>query len=218
MKKNILLTGFAPFAGNTLNASWQVVRGLDGHSLDDQHCIVSEILPCAFGDALLQLNQLIALHDPVIVLAVGQAGGRATFALERVAINLQDAVAGDSAGHQPIDQPVIAGGAAAYFSTLPIKAIVATLREQGIPAEVSYSAGTYVCNTVFYGLMHAASTAARPFRAGFVHLPYLPEQAAYKKAGTPSMAEAVAAQGLRLALSVALTVKQDFLLSGGTTH
>jgi pyroglutamyl-peptidase len=215
--KNILLTGFEPFAGDTLNASWEAVRGLGGQYLDEAHLIVSELLPCTFEGALQRLGQLIALHQPVLVIAVGQAGGRTAFSLERVAINLQDAAIADNAGHKPIDQPVIVTGPAAYFSTLPIKAIVAGLRDQGIPAEVSQSAGTYVCNTVFYGLMHAASGAGAPLRAGFVHIPYLPEQAA-NKAGAASMPAALIAQGLRSALSIALTVKQDVALSAGRTH
>jgi pyroglutamyl-peptidase len=212
VKKTILLTGFEPFAGKRLNASWEVVRGLNGQCLGDEHIIVSASLPCAFRESLLQLEQLIELHQPVIVVGVGQAGGRAAFSLERVAINLQDAAKPDAFDYQPIDQPVIEGASAAYFSTLPVKAILASLREQGIPAQISQSAGTYVCNTLFYRLMHAASRSAVPFRAGFVHLPYLPEQAAHKTTATPSMSESVAARGLRLALSVTLSVKENHLL------
>jgi pyroglutamyl-peptidase len=178
---------------------------------------VSELLPCAFDDSLQQLSQLIVFHQPEIFVAVGQAGGRTAFSLERVAINLKDAAKPDNAGQQPVDQPVIEDGPSAYFSTLPIKAIVARLREHGIPAEVSQSAGTYVCNAVFYGLMHAAKNLQRPVKAGFVHIPYLPEQAA-NKAGSASMAEPIIAEGLRLALSVTLSATQDLKLSGGTTH
>jgi len=218
MRKTILLTGFEPFAGEKLNSSWEVVRLLDGQVLGDDHVIVSELLPCVFTDSLRRLEHLIALHQPVIVLAVGQAGGRAAFSLERVAINLQDAAIPDVHGNQPIDQPVIEGASSAYFSTLPIKAILARLRDEGIPAHVSQSAGTYVCNTVFYALMHAAKSSAVPFRAGFVHIPYLPEQAANKKVGTASMSQTVIAHGLQLALSVALTAKEDAALSAGATH
>ncbi|KAG0751606.1 hypothetical protein G6F24_014175 [Rhizopus arrhizus] len=215
--KNILLTGFEPFAGHKLNASWEVVRGLGGQSLDEEHLIVSELLPCTFDGSLQRLGQLIAFHQPVLTIAVGPAGGRAAFSLERVAINLQDAATPDNAGHKPIDRAVIASGPAAYFSTLPIKSIVAGLRDQGIPAEVSQSAGTYVCNSAFYGLMHAASSSRVPFSAGFVHIPYLPDQAA-NKAGAASMSEALIAQGLRLALTIALSVKQDLAMSAGKTH
>jgi pyroglutamyl-peptidase len=217
VKKTILLTGFEPFAGKRLNASWEVVRGLNGQCVGDAHIIVSESLPCAFRESLLRLEQLIELHQPVIVIGVGQAGGRAAFSLERVAINLQDAATPDAFDYQPVDQPVIEGDSAAYFSTLPNKAILTSLREHGIPANVSQSAGTYVCNTVFYSLMHAASRSAVPFRAGFVHIPYLPEQAANKKPGTPSMSESIAALGLRLALSVTLALKEDHSLSTGTS-
>ncbi|WP_339081565.1 pyroglutamyl-peptidase I [Pseudomonas sp. TMP9] len=217
MTKTILLTGFEPFAGDTLNSSWEVVRALAGQRIGHEHVVVSELLPCAFDDSLLQLNQLIALHQPEIVVAVGQASGRAAFSIERVAINLKDAAIPDNVWQQPVDQPVMEDGPSAYFSTLPIKAIVARLREHGIPAEVSQSAGTYVCNAVFYGLMHAASNLQRPVRAGFVHIPYLPEQAA-NRAASPSMAGPIIANGLRLALSVTLSAKQDLKLSGGATH
>lgn len=217
MTKTILLTGFEPFAGNTLNSSWEAVRALAGQRIGHEHVVVSELLPCAFDDSLQQLSQLIDLHQPEIVMAVGQAGGRSAFSVERVAINLQDAAIPDNAGQQPVDQSILEDGPAAYFSTLPIKAIVARLREHGIPAELSQSAGTYVCNTVFYGLMHAATNLQRPVRAGFVHIPLLPAQAV-SKAGAPSMAEAIIVEGLRLALSVTLSVKQDLKLSGGTTH
>ena len=217
MTKTILLTGFESFAGDTLNSSWEVVRALGGQRIGHEHVIVSELLPCSFGDSLEQLRALIAVHQPKIVLAVGQAGGRTAICLERVAINLIDAAIPDNVGQQPIDQSIIEDGPAAYFSTLPIKAIAARLREHGIPVVISQSAGTYVCNAIFYGLMHAAQNLQRPLRAGFVHIPYLPGQAVHKP-GTSSMAETVIVESLRLALSVTLSTKQDLKLSGGTTH
>lgn len=217
MTKTILLTGFEPFAGHMLNSSWEVARALAGQRIGHEHVVVSELLPCAFDDSLQQLRQLISLHQPEIVVALGQAGGRTAFSLERVAINLKDAAIPDNAGQQPVDQPILEDGPSAYFSSLPIKAIVARLREHGIPAELSQSAGTYVCNSVFYGLMHAVNKLQYPVKAGFVHIPYLPEQAT-TKSGVPSMAEPIIVEGLRLALSVTLSAKQGLKLSGGTTH
>ncbi|MDG0898664.1 pyroglutamyl-peptidase I [Pseudomonas sp. GD03721] len=201
MPKTILLTGFEPFGGERLNASWEVVRGLDGQKIGLGHRVVSALLPCTFTDSLLRLDQLLALHQPDIIVAVGQAGGRAVVLLERVAINLQDASIPDNAGRQPTDQLILEGGPAAYFTTLPVKAIATRLRVYGIPVEISLSAGAYVCNSLFYSLMHAVSTLPRSVRAGFVHIPYLPGQAA-NKANAPSMAESVVTQALRLALSV----------------
>jgi pyroglutamyl-peptidase len=217
MTKTILLTGFEPFAGHMLNSSWEVARALAGQRIGHEHVVVSELLPCAFDDSLQQLRQLISLHQPEIVVALGQAGGRTAFSLERVAINLKDAAIPDNAGQQPVDQPILEDGPSAYFSSLPIKAIVARLREHGIPAELSQSAGTYVCNSVFYGLMHAVNKLQYPVKAGFVHIPYLPEQATTKSC-VPSMAEPIIVEGLRLALSVTLSAKQGLKLSGGTTH
>jgi pyroglutamyl-peptidase len=217
MAKTILLTGFEPFAGANLNSSWEAVRTLHGQGIGNEHLIVSELLPCVFAESLRRMGQLLAAHQPEIVVAVGQAGGRPSFSLERVAINLQDAAIPDNQGDQPVDQSIQEDGPSAYFSTLPVKAIVAELRKHGIPAEVSHSAGTYVCNTVFYGLMHAVGVSQSPIRAGFVHVPYLPEQAAGKP-GAASMALPAITEGLRLTLSVTLSAKQDLRFSAGTTH
>jgi pyroglutamyl-peptidase len=139
----------------------------------------------------------------VLVLAIGQAGERSKLSLERIAINLDDARITDNAGAQPIDTIIIGNGAPAYFSSLPIKAMLAALHESGIPAEISQTAGTYVCNHVFYGLMH--TIADRPdIRGGFLHIPYLPEHA-LQHSGAPSLPLAVAIEGVRLALRAALS-------------
>src|SRR5207248_2296667 len=148
--------------------------------------IATAALPAVFGRSLDALEDAIVAADPDIVLCVGQAGGRTALSLERVAINIDDARIADNAGQQPIDRPVVAGGPAAYFASLPIKAAAAALREAGLPAIVSNTAGTFVCNHVFYGLMHLAASN-RSLRGGFLHVPYLPSQAA-RLDGTPSMA------------------------------
>ncbi|KZV15061.1 hypothetical protein F511_08119 [Dorcoceras hygrometricum] len=151
---------------------------------------------------------------PAILLGVGQAGGRERLSIERVAINLQDARIPDNTGAQPIDLPVIAGAPAAYFSTLPVKAMLAALREHGLPAALSHTAGTYVCNHVAYAMLHLAATR-RGVRAGFMHIPYLPEQAARLR-GAPSMALGDMVRGLEIALRVAAAVRDDLGISGGT--
>lgn len=131
----LLLTGFAPFGGEDLNPSWEAVRRLDGERLGDLPVVAAQ-LPTEFGTALRVLDDLLERHRPTLVVAVGQAGGRAELSLERIAINVDDARIPDNAGRQPIDEPVVAGGPAAYFSTLPIKAMVHALRAAGIPAAV----------------------------------------------------------------------------------
>lgn len=198
----VLLTGFEPFDGESINPSWELVQALDGEVIAS-HRIVSVQLPCVFGTSIDVLHKAIGRHDPALVLAIGQAGERSKLSLERVAINLDDARIPDNAGAQPIDTIIIDNGAPAYFSSLPIKAMLAALHESGIPAEISQTAGTYVCNHVFYGLLHAL--ADRPgIRGGFLHIPYLPEQAT-KHPGAPSLPLAVAIEGVRLALRTALS-------------
>lgn len=197
----LLLTGFEPFGGETINPSWEVARRLDGEPIAGLR-VVARQLPCRFGEAAEALRQALHACRPALVLALGQAGGRSDLSVERVAINVDDARIPDNAGAQPVDVPVAPDGPAAYFSTLPIKAIVAGLRAQGVPASVSQTAGTFVCNHVFYALMHALRD--RPtVRAGFVHLPLLPEQAA-RQPGQPSMPLDWMVVGIRAALAIAV--------------
>lgn len=214
-KPVVLLTGFAPFGGENSNPSWEAVQRLAGKSVLG-HRIVARCLPTAFGSSLEALREAIRDTEPALVLCVGQAGGRAQLSLERIAINIDDARIPDNDGARPIDEPVIAGGPAAYFSDLPIKAMLAALREAGIPAEVSQTAGTYVCNHVFYGLMHALRRHPG-VRGGFVHIPYSPAQAA-QHAGAPSLPVETVAEGLRIALRVALATREDRRLAAGAEH
>lgn len=213
--KTILLTGFSPFAGESVNPSWQAVSQLHGKRIAG-HRIAARELPTEFDASLSVLHAAIAAANPSLVLCVGQAGGRAQLALERVAINLDDARIADIAGACPIDAPVVAGGPAAYFATLPLKAILLALREGGIPAEVSQTAGTYVCNHVFYGLMHALRDRPQ-VRGGFMHIPYAPEQAA-RHPGTPSLSLDVVVEGLRIALRIALSTHDDLRIAAGSEH
>ena len=172
----ILITGFEPFDGQSINPSWEVARALG--SLPWPQAQVQAIqLPCVFAQASSALVRALDDVQPDTVLALGQAEGRSDISVERVAINIMDARIADNAGAQPIDLPVAPGGPAAYFSTLPIKHLVARLRAAGFPASVSQTAGTFVCNQVFYVLQHAL--AGQAVRSGFVHLPLLPEQAAH---------------------------------------
>ena len=210
----VLLTGFAPFGGESINPSWQAVRTLHGKTIAG-HRIVSRQLPVEFGASLKELRAAIRETKPALVLCVGQAGGRASMSLERVAINVDDARIPDNAGARPIDTEVVAGGPAAYFTGLPIKTMLAALHEAGIPAEVSQTAGTYVCNHVFYGLMHALRH--RKVRGGFVHIPYSPEQAAHHP-GAPGLPVETVTHGLRIALRAALETSVDRKLAAGAEH
>jgi|APGre2960657423_1045063.scaffolds.fasta_scaffold12611_2 pyroglutamyl-peptidase len=216
-KKIILLTGFEPFGGESINPSWEAVRALEGKTMSDGSVIAVARLPCTFVLSLDVLEQLIRMHKPRIVVCVGQAGGRAELSIERVAINVDDARIPDNAGAQPIDVQIRTDGPAAYFSTLPIKAIVAALNEKGIPAAVSQTAGTFVCNHVFYGLMQLVAQAPKIKRAGFVHIPFLPEQA-IRHPNTPSMSLEVMVAGLLQIIESTLTMKTDLVAAGGSTH
>ncbi|HPL77633.1 MAG TPA: pyroglutamyl-peptidase I [Burkholderiaceae bacterium] len=209
----VLLTGFDAFGGQGLNPSGLAVQALHGRRIAG-HRVVAAQLPTAFGTAPQRLQALMNAHRPTLVICAGQAGGRAALSLERVALNLIDARIADNAQTQPVDLPVVADGPAAYFSTLPVKAICSALLRQGLAAEVSQTAGTFVCNQVFYALMHTLATRRgwRQTRGGFLHVPWLPEQ------GTPSMALDDIVQGLRLAVRVALTTPQDLRFAAGQTH
>jgi pyroglutamyl-peptidase len=216
-----LLTGFAPFDGAALNPSWEAARLAAATPLDGISLTAAE-LPCVFGAALDELRTQIERVDPDLVVCVGLAPGRHAVSVERVAVNVDDARIPDNSGNQPIDEPVVPGGPAAYFSTLPIKACVAAIRDAGIAAEVSSTAGNYVCNHVFYGLMHllatrgSSATRGSATRGGFVHVPYAPEQVL--RGDQPSVAVPAVAEALRVIVSTSVTVGTDLRLVAGTTH
>jgi pyroglutamyl-peptidase len=209
---SVLITGFEPFGGETLNPSAQVATALHGWRAQGRP-VVGAVLPCVFGTALQELRRHLRATRPELVICLGQAGGRATIAVERVAINVNDARMADNAGARPIDEPVDPRGPAAYWSSLPIKAIVAALREQGLAAEVSQSAGTFVCNHVFYGLMR--NLRNKPVRGGFIHLPWAPEQAG---AGQPSLPLPDATRAIQIAITTTLKNPLDVRCSEGSTH
>ena len=216
----ILVTGFEPFGGQSLNPSWEVARALHGLQLQGAQ-VVAVQLPCVFAQALPALQQALMQHTPDIVLALGQAEGRCDLSVERIAINVMDARIPDNAGAQLIDVPVIAGGPASYFSTLPIKSLVAGLRAAGFPASVSQTAGTFVCNQVFYALQH--TLAGQGVHSGFVHLPLLPEQAAHWPGPSLpswplSLQLAAVKQALDLLVAHRLQGGDDLPLGGGTLN
>ena len=171
-----LVTGFSPFGGDAINPSAAAVRRLADYvaGRNGNLTVVTAELPTSFARAPRRLRALIAREHPDIVLCVGLAADRPLISVERIAVNLCDARIADNDGAQPLDKPVIARAPAAYFSTLPVTAIVKALGRAGLPAELSLSAGAFVCNQVFFGLMHAAAKSGGVMRAGFVHVPALP--------------------------------------------
>lgn len=207
--QRLLITGFEPFGGEQINPSWEVAK-----KLATTPNITALQLPCVFDLALNTLYQKIEEYQPDMVICIGQAGGRADITLERVAINLNDASIPDNQGNQPIDTPVVANAPTAYFSTLPCKAMVHAIQKQGIPASLSLSAGSYVCNHTMYGLLHFLAQHRPQCRGGFIHIPFLPEQGVHHK-NAPTMALDTLIQGLSTAIKVALETQTDLHISGG---
>ena len=209
-----LVTGFEPFGPDAVNPSREAVLRLPSRLGD--LTVETRIMPTVFGLAIAALEDAIVTTQPDIVLCTGLAGGRAELSLERVAINIDDARIPDNDGQQPIDRPIVAGGPAAYFTGLPVKRAVAALRQAGLPAIVSNTAGTFVCNHIFYGLMHLVASRRLPVRGGFLHVPYLPEQAA-GLAGiqVPSMALDDIVRGIEIILRIAAAHSEDIAAAEG---
>ena len=178
--KKLLITGFQPFDGESVNPALEVAKGLQGKTINGYEVIAREI-PVVRFEALKAVQAAIEELQPNAVITIGQAGGRPDITVERGGLNIDDFRIPDNKGNQPIDEPVVAGGPVAYWATLPIKKMVANVKAQGIPASVSNSAGTYVCNHLLYGLLHYLTTQGKTaIPAGFIHIPYLPEQMAVR--------------------------------------
>ena len=190
-----------PLWGETVNPSWEAVQRAAEEKTEGLQ-VAAALLPTAFGAAVKAAVAAIEAQRPDVVIAVGQAGGRCEISIERVAINIDDASIPDNQGSQPLDMPVVPGGPAAYFSTLPIKAMAEAIRRAGIPSSVSNSAGTFVCNHTMYGILHYIAQEQLPIKAGFIHIPYLPEQAVHHK-GAPSLALQDAVRALVIAVQAA---------------
>lgn len=211
--KKVLITGFGPFGGATINPALEAVKKLDGVQLKGGEIVTCEI-PVTRFEAIEAVIAAIEIHKPNFVITVGQATGRNSISPERVAINIDDFRIADNAGNQPIDEPIEEDGPDAYFTTLPIKAITRALQEKGIPCQVSNSAGTFVCNHVFYGVQHFLRDT--DIGHGFIHIPLLPEQAI--STSQPSMSLACIVEGLKIAAQATLDHKHDLRLSGGATE
>ena len=196
-----LVTGFEPFGGENINASYEAVRRLPDRI--GSLAMTTAQLPTSYARAGAALEQAIARLNPDIVLCVGEASERAALNIERIAINMQDARIPDNDGAQPVDVPVVRGGPAAYFSTLPVTAIGEALRAAGLTAEISNSAGTFVCNHVFYRLLHLAARNKAKFRGGFLHVPCLHKQSMGNNAASPMVLEDIE-RGIRIVLETTL--------------
>jgi len=192
--ERILLTGFEPFHNSMLNPSQEIIKRISHRSL-----VAKEVLPVTFGEASQKLISLIDQHKPTVVLALGQAEGRKEITPERIAINLDDARIPDNAGKSPKERVIVAGGPDAYFTTLPITNLVEKLNENGIPASISLSAGTFVCNHIFYAMQHHC--AGKEIKSGFIHLPLVNEQAS-EFPGLPTMQIEEMIRGIELVLDL----------------
>ncbi|KMY48751.1 pyroglutamyl-peptidase I [Peribacillus loiseleuriae] len=215
MRKKVLITGFEPFGNDTVNPALEAVKQLEGVIIDDVE-IVTQVVPTVFHDSIKAAIKAIETYEPNVVICVGQAGGRTQITPERIAINVDDARIPDNQKNQPIDEPISEDGPAAYWSTLPIKRMVHHMRKDGVPASVSNTAGTYVCNHLFYGLMHYLTNHASQIRGGFIHIPYIPEQTIEN--GSPSLSLDVIVRGLKTVAVIAATEKDDIREIGGTIH
>jgi len=212
-QKVVLVTGFESFGGDSVNPSWEVCERLPA-SIAGMRIEVCRV-PCEFRRAIEVVADAIERHRPALVVSLGLAAGRTHIGVERVAINVDDARIADNAGAQPVDEPIAAGGPAAYFSTLPAKAMVAAMRRAGVPAEVSNSAGTFVCNHLMYGVLHFLAGSGKRSRAGFVHVP-ASEEMVLDKRGAPSMSVATMVRGIETAIEAALGHAQDVRIAEGT--
>lgn len=208
----VLITGFDPFGGEKINPAWEAVRALPDNI--DGIEVVKLQIPTVFKKSAKKLFENIDSVKPDVVICVGQAGGRYEFSVERVAINVDDGRIPDNDGYQPIDSPVFEDGENAYFSTLPIKAIVEEVKKAGIPAAVSNTAGTYVCNHIMYSLLYYLNKNNLNIKGGFVHVPFIPEQVVEKK-NTPYMELTRITKALEISIKAIRDYEKDLVISGG---
>ncbi len=211
--KKILLTGFGPFGKDSINPALLVVQELDNQKLilnkgrnNSEVKIVSKELPVVFSKTINEFITIVETTNPDLILSIGQAGGRMGISLERIGINVADADIIDNEKNKPRDEPIIRHGPAAYFTTINIRQTFHAIKEAGIPVMISNSAGTFVCNNLIYGALHffASSKKFTKTKYGFIHIPYLPKQAAEKKKITPSMSLSLIKKAILIAIKANL--------------
>ena len=212
----VLVTGFDPFGGEKLNPALEVIKSLPS---EIQGAEVRWLeVPTVFYKSAKILEEEIRIYQPDIVLCIGQAGGRKGLTPERVAINQDDARIQDNEGNQPIDRPIQLDGPPAYFSSLPIKAMVQAIKEEGLPASVSNTAGTFVCNHLMYQVLYLVEKEFPTIKAGFMHIPYMMEQV-IDKPNTPAMDLVDIVRGIEAAIRATIEYgDKDLKLVGGETH
>ncbi|MFW6266632.1 MAG: pyroglutamyl-peptidase I [Halanaerobiales bacterium] len=212
----ILLTGFDPFGKQDINPATEVIKELAGKEIGGHQINALEI-PTVRYSSVKVIEEEITEINPEMVISIGQAGGRTAISVERVAINIDDFRIEDNEGHKPVDEPINPDGPTAYYSTLPIKAMVKKMKEEGIPAEISNTAGTFVCNHVMYGVLDYIDHRELEIPAGFIHIPFLPQQVVDKE-GKASMALSTVKKGIHFALKAAIENKEDIKYQAGKTH
>lgn len=212
----ILITGFEPFDNEAINPAWEAVKLLPEQI--DGHDVVKKLLPCSFRRAGKILDSYMEEYQPDFVFCIGQAGGNANLQVEKVGINLMDGRIADNDGDQPVDEPVYEDGPAAYFTNLPVKSIAAAIREAGIPASISYTAGTFVCNCILYTVMYLIDRKYPHVKGGFMHIPYAVEQGIGKDPSTPTMAIPAIARGIEAAAACILKDGEELKVNEGATH
>lgn len=209
----VLMTGFDPFGGENVNPAYEAIKAMND-TLGSVEIIKVEI-PTVFRKSIATLDAAIEKFSPDIVICVGQAGGRFDMTIERVAINFDDGRIEDNEGNQPIDEIIYEDGKNAYFSSLPIKTIVDEMKKAEIPASVSNSAGTYVCNHLMYGLLYLIDQKYPNIRGGFIHVPFIPKQILNKK-NMPAMSVDMITKSLEIAATISCSVITDKKLVGGS--
>ncbi|MBS4536416.1 pyroglutamyl-peptidase I [Clostridium sp. D2Q-14] len=208
----VLITGFDPFGGEKINPAWEAVKRMKEEIYGAN--IIKVQIPTVFGESIEKLKQAIEMEKPDITLCIGQAGGRFELSVERVAINQDDARIPDNKGNQPIDTPIYEDGENAYFAKLPIKAMVKEAKENNIPAAVSNTAGTFVCNHIMYGLLYNIDKNYPDMKGGFIHVPFISEQIVDKK-NTPYMSLEDMTKGLEYLIKAAVENEEDIKETGG---
>lgn len=208
----ILLTAFDPFGGEKINPALEAVKLVKAEDLTAE--LIKLEVPTVFHKSIKTVQEAMRKHKPDAVLCVGQAGGRFQLTPERVAINLDDARIPDNEGQQPVDEPIFADGADAYFASLPIKAMVESIKAENLPTAVSNTAGTFVCNHLMYGVLYTIAKEFPQCRGGFIHVPFIPAQVV-DKANTPCLSLNDIARGLTASLQAIIAHEHDVKISGG---
>ncbi len=212
----ILVTGFDPFDKDIINPAYEAVKRLPDEIKEAK--IIKLEIPTSFERSRIAIEEAIEKYSPDVILSIGQAGGRNEITIEKVAINLLEARIKDNDGYQPLDKPIKEDGQTAYFTNLPIKGMVAHIKENNIPANISYTAGTFVCNSVMYNILYLIDKKFPHIKGGFIHVPFLPEQAVLKNPIPSSMSLDMISKAIELAIEAILINKDNKDLVIGKTH